>query len=235
MPNVSANPATGTVDQIFSYQDFFNRDYSTLSNTKQIGTYYTRGMNIGQHKVIEYGDIGMLCYEIEKLTPTYTVGLNNSLDITTTTSYEVVNQITATAQISVGIQQMASAGVSIEGIGNVGSSNTLTTEYDFSVSTTFSESLSYSYEIETSINLSNIPNDKLTYRVSRVAVYLKFHVNSSYVEEHFWGKWWPQKSGKLTDYDIYYYIADLETFVYNDNTFGDAVVGTYDLSVLKIY
>ena len=96
--------------------------------------------------------------------------------------------------------------------------------------------MSSSYVIQDVIDLTQIPDDKLTYSISRVAVYLEIEIISSYTEEHKWNlftgySWEKLDDTEKSDYVMRYYIADLTTFCYNDMTFGSKAIGVYPLNL----
>lgn len=74
-----------------------------------------------------------------------------------------------------------------------------------------------------------------TFRVSKVACYLEVNVEESYEEKEWWWNWWKIDNTISKNYSVEYYIADLITFVYNDNTFGNTEIGTYDIKTIKNY
>ena len=70
----------------------------------------------------------------------------------------------------------------------------------------------------------------------RVSYFLDCEVKSSYIEEQgLFGKWNKLNSTVKENYICRYYIADVTTFCYNDNTFGDTSMGIYKLNILKEY
>lgn len=92
------------------------------------------------------------------------------------------------------------------------------------------------YKITSQINTNVIPSDKKTFSLSRVSCSLECEVKSSYIEEQgLFGKWNKLNSTVKENYIYRYYIADVTTFCYNDNTFGDTSTGIYKLNILKEY
>lgn len=224
---------SSNLDEVFNYSDYYNRDYTMYKNTIQTGTYYKVGV-MGHHMVVNIGNIGLKAYKVEDFVSSRDVGLSSSLTITDNTSYTIKYESTTSLQVKYGIQKIINATAELKDTGNVGAETALNREYQFMIEESYSESLTKSYTIEDVIDLTQIPSDKKTYSISRVAVYLEFEILSSYTEEQKWnlfsGYYWQKLNDTVKeDYKIRYYIDDLTTFCYNDLTFGSKRMGIYPL------
>lgn len=138
-------------------------------------------------------------------------------------------------QVKVGIEQMTSAAVEMKKIASVSTSTKITQEYTIGAESRYSEYLSEETRLQETLALENIPSDKKTYSYSKVAIFLEFNIKSSSTQEKYWWGWKSLSDTKKSDYVIRYYIFDVITFCYNDNTFGDTKMGIYNLSLEKIY
>lgn len=223
------------LDNLFDYHNYLNEDYGQYENTVQIGKYYKVGV-WGHRMVASVGEISLKAYKVQDFVSMRDKGLSSSLTIKDATSYTINSNISAGAQIKYGIVDMIQAIVNIDDIGSVGTNTTLTSEYSFMYNLSYSKTLTNDYEIQDVIDLTQIPDDKLAYSISRVAVYLEMEINYSYTEEQKWslknGYYWVSLDDTYNgNYTVRYYIADLTTFCYNDMTFGSKMIGLYPLNV----
>lgn len=232
--DVEAKSATNNLNEIFDYKDFLNVDYSKLKGKCFQGKKINVG-TIGHRQTVRFGEVKLKSYELEVLTDTYAVGTINSLNFKQNYTYNVQNQYILTAQTTIGVKEIASAAIEFDDTGNIGTSTELTSSYQIGAETRYSTNLTKNYEISGSYNLNSIPNDKKTFRVSKVACYLDVKVEESYEEKEWWWNWWKIEGTVCTNYSIQYYIADLITFVYNDLTFGNTEIGTYNITTIKNY
>lgn len=112
----------------------------------------------------------------------------------------------------------------------------MTQEYMLSSTKRYATTLSKTFTVNKTVNFTVIPSDKKTYSISRVACYLEFSIIASYTEEqNFLGQWKKIGGTEVKNYWIDYHIADVQTFCYNDNTFGNTIIGTYPLETMKVY
>ena len=232
--NVEAKGATNELNEIFDYKEFLSKDYAKLNGNYYQGKTFKVG-TIGHRQVVKFGKTELKCYEIEPLTDTYAIGTIDSLNFKQNFTYNVKNQYTLTAQTSVGIKEIASTAIKFEDTSNIVLSTEYTTSYQIGAEIMYSTNLTKSYEISGSYNLNSIPNDKKAFRVSKVACYLEANVEESYEEKEWWWNWWKIDNTISKNYSVDYYITDLITFVYNDNTFGNTEIGTYDIKTIKNY
>ena len=216
-------------------RSYLERDYSEYENKKIIGKYYKVGI-MGHRIATEIKQISLKAYKLEDFIPSKSVGLAETTKVTSSKSYQVVNEITATLQVKVGTIEEIEAVVNLDDGSSVGANTTLTTEYKFALENTYSESLSKTFTVEDVLNYSTIPSDKKTFSVSRVVCCLEFEIDKTYTEEqNIFGKWNMLSNTEKKDFIIRYYIADVICYCYNDNTFGDTAMGVYPLTVMKEY
>lgn len=234
---IGALPATNTLDELWGEKtkSYLGVDYAQYKNKKQIGKYYKVGI-MGHHQVVEIDDVRLKAGIVEDFIPSTAVGTYSDMSTVESTSYSITNELTSTEQVKVGIVDMVSAMVNLEDYGKVGSSTTMTKEYTFSSTKRYATTLSKTFTVNKTVDFTTIPSDKKTYSISRVACYLEFLVKYSYTEEqNIFGKWKKINNTQKNDYMIDYYIADVQTFCYNDNTFGNTIIGTYPLETMKVY
>ncbi len=231
---VDAKSATNDVSEIFDYKKYLNYDYSKLSEKPYTGKTFEVG-TIGHRQVVKFGKTTLKCFEVEKITDTYAVGTINSLTFNQDYTYQVTNEYILSANTSVGVKEIISAAAEFKDVANIGTSRELTTAYTIGGQVKYATNLTKNYTLSGSYDLSTIPNDKKTFSVSKVSACLEVNVVESYEEKEWWWNWWKVDGTYHTDYVVYFFIADLITFVYNDSTFGNTQIGTYDLKVLKEY
>lgn len=234
---IGALPATNTLDELWGEKtkSYLGVDYAQYKNKKQIGKYYKVGI-MGHHQVVEIDDVRLKAGIVEDFIPSTAVGTYSDMSTVESTSYSITNELTSTEQVKVGIVDMVSAMVNLEDYGKVGSSTTMTKEYTFSSTKRYATTLSKTFTVNKTVDFTTIPSDKKTYSISRVACYLEFLIKYSYTEEqNIFGKWKKINNTQKNDYMIDYYIADVQTFCYNDNTFGNTIIGTYPLETMKVY
>lgn len=234
---IGALPATNTLDELWGEKtkSYLGVDYAQYKNKKQIGKYYKVGI-MGHHQVVEIGDVRLKAGIVEDFIPSTAVGTYTDMSIVESASYSITNELTSTEQVKVGIVDMVSAMVNLEDCGNAGTSTTMTQEYMLSSTKRYATTLSKTFTVNKTVNFTVIPSDKKTYSISRVACYLEFSIIASYTEEqNFLGQWKKIGGTEVKNYWIDYYIADVQTFCYNDNTFGNTIIGTYPLETMKVY
>lgn len=219
----------------YKLQDYYNRDYSAKENSKVIGKYYKVGI-MGHRQCINYGQIRLVTAEIEQFISPRSVEAFKDIQFEETTSYTIVNQVSASAKVKIGIIDMVNATVKLEDIASVGTNTSTTTEYEFAIQAFYGKTFEKTYKVSSKINTNVIPSDKKTFSLSRVACYLECEIISSYTEEQDLFKKWNKLSNTIkSNYICRYYIADVTTFCYNDNTFGDTSMGIYKLNILQEY
>ncbi len=222
------------VSEIFKYEKFLNKDFSSLKEKEFIGTKFYNG-TIGHRQKIKFGDINLTCLETEKITDNYGVGTLKNLTFEKDFTYSTTNEYTLSVQTNIGIKDIASQALKFEDIGSFGNNFELTTSYELGVSTRYGVNIQKNYTIDGAYDLTEIPSDKLTFRVSKVSCFLEAKITESYEEKEWWWNWWRIDGTTKTNYYIYYYIDDLITFVYNDDTFGTNSMGLYKLQTIKSY
>ena len=216
-------------------QDYYSRDYSAKENSKVIGKYYKVGI-MGHRQCVNYGQIKLLTAEIEQFISSRSVEAFKDIKFEETTSYTIINQVSASVKTKIGIVDMVNATLKFEDIATVGTNTNETKEYEFAIQTFYGKTFEKTYKITSQINTNVIPSDKKTFSLSRVSCFLECEVKSSYTEEqNLFGKWSKLNSTVKENYICRYYIADVTTFCYNDNTFGDTSMGIYKLNILKEY
>lgn len=232
-----ALPATRTLDELWGVKtkEFLGKDYAQYKNKKQIGKYYKVGI-MGHRQVMEIENVKLIAGIIEDFIPSTAVGTYTDMSIVESTTYSVTNEITSSVEVKVGVVEMTSAMVNLEDIGSVGTNTSMTKEYKLASTNTYATTLSKTFTVNKTVNLSAIPSDKISFSISRVACYLQFDVKASYTEEqNFFGKWGKISNTIREKYFLRYYIADIQTFCYNDNTFGNTIIGTFPLQDIKAY
>ena len=169
---VIINAQTKPLTDIFSYDDYLNKDYSQYINKEFTGKYYKVGI-WGHRMKIKYGDnIILRAYRIEDLVSDIIVGTFSSIIIEKSVSYTVQEKVTTSKQVKVGITEMINASVKLEDLIDVGTSTQTTREYNFTIERTYAESLTQDYAINFDVDLDKIPSDKVSFSISRVAIFL---------------------------------------------------------------
>lgn len=224
---IKINPiSTKPLTDLFDYRPFV-KDFSRYENKTVAGKQYKNGVR--QHRQsISYGDFRLVASEIEKITSTYQVGiLQNPLTITDTTTYQVINSVSTTKEVKVGITQMAEATVKLFDVASVGTSTQMTTEFSLSQTKYYSETVSKTREIIQSFDLDKIASGKTAFSVSRMGIYYELDVKKSCTQWEFLG-WHDYSDTLVTSYKVRYYLFDIITFAYSDGTFGtkDAIYST---------
>lgn len=234
---IGALPATNTLDELWGEKtkSYLGRDYAQYRNKKHTGKYYKVGI-MGHRQAVEIGDVRLKAEIVENFIPSTAVGTYSDMSIVESTSYSITNELTSTEQVKVGIVDMVSAMVNLEDYGNVGTSTTMTQEYMLSSTKRYATTLSKTFTVNKTVDFTIIPSDKKTYSISRVACYLEFSIIASYTEEQDIFKHWNKINSTVKEgYVIEYHIADVQTFCYNDSTFGNTIIGTYPLETMKVY
>lgn len=224
------------LDRLINVSDYINKDYRKYSGMTIYGQPFKKNIfGTRDRQVIKFGKIELDCQEIVPITDNYFVGDNKSLTINSGTNYSLTNEITSSKQTTLGVKYSIESGVKLEDI-NLSNNIELTNQYQIYKSYRYTDALQKSEEVITEKDLNKLCDDKTTYRVSKIAINLKFNIEHSYLEEDFWGKWWEQSNNiNIVDYEISYHLFDIVTFVYNDNTFGNKIVGNYHLTTIKEY
>lgn len=190
---------------------------------------------------IKYGDnIRLRAYRIKDLVSDIIVGTFSSIIIEKSVSYTVQEKVTTSKQVKVGIIEMINASVKLEDLIDVGTSTQTTREYNFTIERTYAESLTQDYAINFDVDLDKIPSDKVSFSISRVAIFLELEVDYSYTEEQKWdlfkGYYWVKLGDtERKNYVSRFYIGDVISFCYNDDTFGNTEIGLYKLETIKEY
>lgn len=217
--------------------EFKVKNYNNMKGSKHIGKRYRIGI-MEHRQVVEFGtQMKLKTKEIERLTDTYAYGTVKNITLSKSKSYNVINEITISNKIKVGIAKMISAGFNFLDIANYGTETNFTTEYDFRLSKVYSESLTENYAVSVDLDLSNLLPGKLTFSLSRIALIIEIPLLKSYTEENKMFQGWKRLENTLEEnYFASYYIEDICTFAYNDNTFGNKPIGEYSIdNTIKNY
>lgn len=207
--------------------DFYNRGYATIKNGTFIGKYYKVGI-MGHHRVVKFSDeISLKTKEIETYTNNCSVGSLSNLTITNSTSHAIGSKVSVSVSTNVGFSSIIKAKLDLLSIVQIGAEEGMTVQTTIGTETSYWTETITTSTVSYTLNLNNLLPSKDTVRYSKVACYVEAYISESYTEEQvMW--WWQRVSGtSRANYYACYYIGDLCTFVYNDNTFGDTVIGEY--------
>lgn len=108
-------------------QDYYSRDYSAKENSKVIGKYYRVGI-MGHRQCVNYGQIKLLTAEIEQFISSRSVEAFKDIKFEETTSYTIINQVSASVKTKIGVVDMVSATLKFEDIATVGTNTNETKE-----------------------------------------------------------------------------------------------------------
>ena len=208
------------VTNLYDFSDYFDRDYSKYANSTWSGAYYRVGI-MGHKQFIEFGDISIKAYRIEDIVPEMIIGQTTNVNFTTKESYSIVDEVTSSCQIKIGLEQMVEAAVDTKDVGSVGTSTKYNQEYNFALECMYSEALTQETLISQQIDFEQMPDDKRSVSYSRVAIFIEFEIKSSYTKEHKLYGWTKLSNTEKNDYTMRYYIKTVNSYCYNDNTFGD--------------
>lgn len=210
--------------------EFLSRDYAPIKNGKYVGKYYKVGiLGMGHHRVVEFGDeISIKTKEVETYTNTCSVGALNGLSITNTVSHCVGQKISTSVQCSIGFSRIIKAVLNFLDFASFGAETGTTIEATIGSETSYWEETITTTSVTYSFDLDNLLDGKTTVRCSKVACFLEAEISKSYTEEQgIFGQWYKVSGTTNQNYIARYYIGDIMTFVYNDNTFGDTIIGEY--------
>lgn len=238
-PTIKHSCAYEDISNIWGYKinEFKEKKYNNLKNKKYIGKYYKVGI-MGHRRVVEFADdFLMMTKEVEKFTDNYSVGSIFDVSLTQTYQHNIGEKISLTVSAQLATSKIIKAALLTGDTSKVGAEEGMT------VKTSFEESYSYWEEsittsaINVKLNLPNMLEGKTTFRFSKVACFVKAKIKASYTEEQgIDRKWRKVKNTTISNYYASYYLDDLCTFVYNDNTFGDKTIGEYITNgTIKVY
>lgn len=127
-----------------------------------------------------------------------------------------------------GTSSIIKASINFGNLASVGAENGNTVQVTVGEEVSYWEETLTTNTVSYSLNLANVLPNKTTVRYSKVACYIEAKISESYTEEQgMFGNWYKLNDTKKSNYYARYYIGDLCTFVYNDNTFGDQTIGEY--------
>lgn len=151
----------------------------------------------------------------------------SDLTITNSTSHAIGSKVSVSVSTNVGFSSIIKAKLDLLSIVQIGAEEGMTVQTTIGTETSYWTETITTSTVSYTLNLNNLLPSKATVRYSKVACYVEAYISESYTEEQvMW--WWQRVSGtSRANYYACYYIGDLCTFVYNDNTFGDTVIGEY--------
>lgn len=216
---------------------YINNNYSKIKNQKVEGKYYKVGV-MGHKRVVHFSDeIVFKIKEIETFTNSCSVGSVKDITITNNTKYLTGNKVGLTVKCHVAIEKLIKASLDLDDISNIGAESGVTVKTSLGAETYYwSEKIS-STTVSYDLNLENILPYKIYFRYSKVACFIEAKILESYtLEQGMFGNWYRVANTTNKNYYARYFLADMCTFVYNDDTFGDKVIGEYSLNeIIKNY
>lgn len=203
----------------------FRDKIAESGNKKFTGKKYKVGW-MEHRRVVELGKLKCLKYVIVSESDRYTIGVLEELKTVKSKSYSVSNTTSLSVSIAQGFSQVANTGIKLDSVGEVGTSNSKSTNLGFTYSKVYSTSEVKSETVEVKYDINQLCANQTSFSVGQVALIAVFEVKASYTQEERLNKWCKINNPYEHDYEVHYFANTVTTFIYEQG-FGDKKAGFY--------